>query len=138
MRDIEKLKSLDQKELMIFNAEVDRRRKHVVLAYLFLFLLGYIGGHQFYLGRWLRGLTYIVLLVVGWTLGFAGLAAAIVSETVAAAGIALIVEWGASGILVLLLLWDLITMPRQARIQEERVRREILARLRAAKLDKPN
>ena len=133
--EIQELKSLDEKELTIFNVDVERRRKSTGLAYALLVFLGAIGVHQLYLGRRIRGLLYLILGIVGWTLGAAGLVAALGAEgdaqTESAVGV-LMVGWAALAVLGFFLLWDLFTIPRQISRREERVRREILARLKEA------
>ncbi len=131
--EIQELKSLDEKEVAIFNAEAERQRKSTGLAYALLVFLGAIGVHQLYLGRRIRGLLYLILGIVGWTLGAAGLVAALGAEgdaqTESAVGV-LMVGWAALAVLGFFLLWDLFTIPRQIGRREERVRREILARLK--------
>lgn len=63
------LKQLDEKELLIYNAEIQKLRKSTLVAYLLWFFFGGIGAHKFYLGKSSRGFIYI-LLSFAWLCGF--------------------------------------------------------------------
>ena len=72
---IQAQRSLSDKDLVIFNAELQRRSKSTVLAYVLWFLLGGLGVHKFYMGKVRWGLIYLVLGVFGWFFFLAGLVA---------------------------------------------------------------
>lgn len=72
---------LSNKELMIFNQEVENRKKNPVVAYLIWWFLGFTGGHRYYfkktqsavamtlifwLGVWIFGLGAIITVI--WSL----------------------------------------------------------------------
>lgn len=72
--------------------------KDTGLAYVFLLLLGGVGGHQFYLGRIGWGVAYLVLWLLGFfTIWFFGLG---------------LVFWGAAGIGIII---DLCLIPSYVR-----------------------
>ena len=62
MNSIASQKQLTDRELIIFNSELDRKRKSTATAYILYFFLGTIGAHKFYIGKPLMGFFYIVLL----------------------------------------------------------------------------
>jgi len=39
-------------------------KKNKAFAYLLLFFTGGLGGHQFYIGDWRRGVGYIILIIL--------------------------------------------------------------------------
>jgi biopolymer transport protein ExbD/TM2 domain-containing membrane protein YozV len=123
-------RSLSDKDLVIFNAELQRRSKSTVLAYVLWFLLGGVGVHNFYMGKVHWGLLYLVLGVFGWFFFLAGLVAGGVPSgatdgTAGTATLGLL----ALGLLGLFLLWDLFTIPRQLALREEVIKRDLLAQL---------
>lgn len=63
---IQAQRALSDKDLAIFNAELQRRSKSTALAYVLWFLLGGVGVHNFYMGKVYWGLLYLVLGVFGW------------------------------------------------------------------------
>ena len=132
MDDLEAQRQLGDRDLAIFNAELDRERRRPGIAYLLWFFLGQLGGHNFYLGKPLWGLLYAALSITGFGLLFGGLIAAGTAEDAATgergAGVA-VVGWVALTVLGLLLLWDLVTIPRQVRRRDDRIRRGLLDRL---------
>lgn len=48
--------------------EYDARRKSPGVAYLLWLLLGLVGAHRFYTGRWLSGLMMAGMFGVSWLL----------------------------------------------------------------------
>ena len=130
MDSIEAQKHLTDRELIIFNSELDRKRKSTVIAYVLYFFLGAIGGHKFYMGKPLMGFFYI-LACLG-SLVFAGTASATssgaedASTTLAVSS--LFVLWFS-----IMILLDLFTIPRQIKKQEERTRNDLLTRLLSSK-----
>ena len=78
IQDIEAQRSLSDKDLSIFNAELQRQSKSIGIAYLLWFFLGGFGIHKFYMGYALAGLFYMACTFVGgffFFAGFVGLAA---------------------------------------------------------------
>ena len=130
---IQAQRSLSDKDLVIFNAELQRRSKSTVLAYVLWFLLGGLGVHQFYMSKVHWGLIYLVLGVFGWFFFLAGLVAGEFPSG-ATEGTANTAALGilALGILALFLLWDLFTIPRQIALREEGIKQELLAQLGVA------
>lgn len=59
-------KELSDREFAILQSELSQHRKSTVLAYLLWFFLGWIGVHQFYIGKILRGMLYVGLCLGGW------------------------------------------------------------------------
>ncbi len=51
MNSITAQKHLTDRELIIFNSELDRKRKSTTTAYILYFFLGSLGGHKFYIGK---------------------------------------------------------------------------------------
>ena len=74
--ELEVQRSLSDKDLAIFNAELQRNAKSSGVAYLLWFFLGSVGGHNFYIGKALWGLMYFGLLLIGWFLFLGGALAA--------------------------------------------------------------
>lgn len=88
------------------------KKKSVALAYLLAVFLGIFGVHKFYLRKTRRGLAYLVLWVwaIAFLLGYLVSAPGNVSY---AAGITYSLLFVRAGYTVLLLLVDLVTLPRQ-------------------------
>jgi biopolymer transport protein ExbD/TM2 domain-containing membrane protein YozV len=129
---IQAQRSLSDKDLVIFNAELQRRSKSTVLAYVLWFLLGSAGVHNFYMGKVHWGLLYLVLGVFGWFFFLAALVAGAspygaTDRTAGTATLGIL----ALGLLGLFLLWDLFTIPRQIALREEGIKQDLLARLGA-------
>src|SRR5262249_48411896 len=129
---IQAQRSLSDKDLVIFNTELQRRSKSTALAYVLWFLLGGVGVHNFYMGKVYWGLLYLILGVLGWSFFLAGLVAGgfPFGATDGAAGTATLGIL-ALGLLGLFLLWDLCTIPRQLALREEGIKQELLAQLGA-------
>jgi hypothetical protein len=118
---IQAQRELSDKDLVIFNAELERQSKGAVLAYVLWFFLGGLGVHNFYMEvRW--GLFYVGLTFIGWGLIIAGSSAKPIDGALAAGVLALIA-------LAILLLWDLVTIPRQLKRRQESIKQELLNKL---------
>jgi TM2 domain-containing membrane protein YozV len=133
---IQAQRTLSDKDLLIFNAELQRRSKSTALAYVLWFLLGGVGVHNFYMGKVYWGLLYLVLGAFGWVFFLAGLIAGGLASgaTDGLAGTA-ILGILTLGLLGLFLLWDLFTIPRQIAVRQEGIKQELLAQLGAANQD---
>jgi len=129
--DIRLQEELSDKQLAIFNAEMQRQHRSTGIGYLLLIFLGVLGVHKFYLGRVLAGIIYALLFIFGWAfMGAGGAVAVFGTEADVAAGGGM----ASLGIILLVilglgLLWDLITLPSQIRSREKRLRQELLRRL---------
>lgn len=90
----------------------EQKKKSVALAYVLAVFLGIFGVHKFYLKQTRRGLAYLVLWVwaIAFLLGYLMSAPGNVSY---AAGITYSLLFVRAGYTVLLLLVDLVTLPRQ-------------------------
>jgi tetratricopeptide (TPR) repeat protein len=65
-------RELSDKDLAIFNAELQRQTRSAIVAYILWFFLGSMGVHNFYMGKILWGLLYIGLMIIGWGLTIGG------------------------------------------------------------------
>ena len=134
MNSIKAQKQLTDRELIIFNSELDRKRKNTAIAYILYFFLGTIGGHKFYMGKPLAGFFYIVLLSLGFVFMLGGFASAFdTTATTDEVGSVLAVGFLPFGLLSIMMLVDLFTIPGQIRKQEDRVRNDLLTRLVSSK-----
>lgn len=100
----------------------------VGLAYILYIFFGSIGVHKLYMGKTLWGVIYLLLGVLGWITIFAGGITLLAEDAGSAAGL------GSFGIICLiilgiLLLIDLLTIPRQIRKQYEKTEIEIINKL---------
>lgn len=128
------LEALSEKQVAIYTAESTRRQRSTGVAYLLFFLLGGLGVHQFYLGRTLRGMGFLVGSLLGWTFLFAGIGSAMAGadeKAIEAAAGTMVVGWLAFAGVGFLALWDLFTLPRQVARRDERMRAELVAELAA-------
>lgn len=113
----------------------NRGSKSILVAYVLWLLTGILGGHQAYLDRPLRGALYFGLSLVGSI----GLTAAFLLLTKAGFGgtptdlqvgsWALLVGMLSTGALVVLLLWDLFTLPLQLERRKRRIQRQLRSEL---------
>jgi len=108
---------------VIFNAELERQSKGAVLAYVLWFFLGGLGVHNFYMGKVRWGLFYMGLTFIGWGLIIAGSSVKPIDGALASAGVLALI------VLAILLLWDLITIPRQLKRRQESIKQELLNKL---------
>lgn len=131
--DIKLQEQLTDKQLAIFHAEMTRQNKSLTTSYLLLIFLGTLGIHKFYLGRIRSGIMYIIFFVFGWAITASGGLIAMVGteDDIAAGGGMAIVGVLLLVALGLCLLWDLITLPRQFKAREKKVRQETLKKLAA-------
>jgi ABC-type transport system involved in multi-copper enzyme maturation permease subunit len=125
MDPIQAQRELSDKDLVIFNAELQRQSKSPIVAYVLWFLFGGLGVHNFYMGQARWGRFYLGLTMLGWALIIAGLADKQKDSPLLPIGVF------ALTVLAILLLWDLITIPRQLRQRQERIKQELLFKLGA-------
>ncbi|RUT12396.1 hypothetical protein DSM107010_24060 [Chroococcidiopsis cubana SAG 39.79] len=124
---------MTDRELIIFNAELERKRKSTATAYILYFILGSIGGHKFYIGKPFIGFLYLLLLSLSTLLILGGAASTIDSSTADDASLILGLGLFPFGLLGLMLFIDLFTIPGQIKKQEERVRSKLLTQLVSSK-----
>ncbi|MGJ3248250.1 MAG: TM2 domain-containing protein [Elainellaceae cyanobacterium] len=118
----------------MFNAELDRKRKNAAIAYALYFFLGTIGGHKFYIGKPLTGFFYIVLLSLGFLFMLGGFVSAFdTTATTEDMNAVFAVGFPPLGLLSIMMLVDLFTIPGQIKKQEDRVRNDLLTRLVSSK-----
>ena len=141
MDDIWAQKSLSDRELAIFNAELERSRRHTIVAYLLWFVFGMLGVHNFYIGKVRWGVANLVLVTIGPIAFAAGL---VLNPEMLAdteehfAGLGLMVSGAfAFATAGLLWIWDLFTLPLQIRRRENALRVNLLSRLRAERAGNP-
>jgi len=108
---IEKKQQLTAQQLGILNSEMEKHKKSTTVAYLLWFFLGSLGAHKFYLRNTMMGIIYLVLFILG------------------AATTAIGIGFFFYGILGVLLLVDLFTIPRQIRKLYEKEEEKIIDRL---------
>ena len=123
-------RKLSDRDFAIFTQEASRKSRNVGVTYALFLFFGLLGVHRFYLGKWITGLAYPVLTVSGWMFFLGGLAAVMsthpgttVEESAGAFGAIGIIAWVVLGLLAI---WDLITIPRQVRKFDEKVRSKLL------------
>lgn len=132
MDDLTIQRQLGDRELQIFNAEMQRQQKSVLVSYILWFFFGWAGAHKFYLGKPVWGLVYLLLGLGGYILFWGGFLAALADAQAAeTAGGASALGLLVTGVWGLLMLWDLITLPSQHNRREARIRRDLLARLKS-------
>jgi hypothetical protein len=111
-------RALTPTELALVDSEMARCRKSLGIAYLLLFLLGYVGGHQYYLGKpraaFLRWLPWFVV-------GFAVLAMILNGDAEYRITIGLASLWA-----VAMHLYDLCTLPRQTQEVNAQIEKELI------------
>jgi len=115
--ELGRVQQLTEKQLAIYNAELQRQSRSVGIAYLLYFFLGCLGVHKFYLGKIGWGITYILLGTLGTILTFLGIGFLPLSII---GGLMLFVF----GIFLLI---DLFTIPRQIRKREEKIKEDLLS-----------
>lgn len=132
MNDIQTQKQLSDRDLAIFNAELDRARRSTVVAYLLWWFFGTVGAHNFYIGKIGWGFAHIILVVIGPALVVSSVLVGTESTTADAEATAfglMVVGGLALALILILLLWDMITLPGQIRRRENQVRSDLLSRL---------
>lgn len=113
--NLELKKTLSERQLLLLNSEMEKHKKSTALAYVLLVFFGFIGIHQFYMGRILAGLTHLIIccgIVIGALQTYPNEPS---------------VEWAIIVlVLLLLVIWDLFTLRRQIRkVFEERERKAL-------------
>lgn len=129
--DLDVQLNLGDKELAVFNAEMQRRQKNTLISYLLWFFFGWTGAHKFYLGKILWGIIYLVFSLLGYSLFFGGFMAAMATDPVAAeagAGASVIGILASAGVGILLLI-DLFTLPLQVKRRDKKIREQLLNKL---------
>ena len=127
-------RQLSEKDLIIYNSELQKKIKSVGLAYFLLIFFGGLGLHKFYLGKIVEGIAY---LIVG-TIDFIFLQIIIFNADSYWEPTAFVyILFGLSGIF---LLFDLLTLSTQISEQEKVLRRDLLAKfgIKVSKFVKPN
>ena len=120
--DIVELKGkLSPQQMAILTSELTKVQKSVGLAYVLWFFLGTLGIHQYFIGKAGRGTLYLVGGLIGWIVLIVGIATT-TGAAMAIGGILL-------GVIGILLLVDLFTIPRQVRRVYELHEIEIATRL---------
>jgi len=118
-------RALSERDITILNAELDRQKKSVAVSYLLWLFLGWLGVHQLYLGRMLRAALYPLLLLGGYVFSLSAVFAPATAEAEAVGGTFIIgaFMFAAYGLLIL---WDMITLPRQHAKRETRIKMRLL------------
>jgi len=71
MDNLQLKSQLNEKQLVIFNQEYDKKKKSVLIAWLLWFFLGGLGIHRFYLGKTLSGIVLLALtILISWATFF--------------------------------------------------------------------
>ena len=117
MDNITRLENLTDKQVSIFNGEIERNKKSTATAYLLLIFLGAIGAHKFYLKKPVWGVLYLIFCIIGWLTIAIGIGAFILTIL----GIALLV--------------DIFKIPNQIKKHEDEIIKELLDRFEAQNMD---
>ena len=125
---IDKKAQLSEKQLVILESELKKRRKNLPLAYVLLIFLGFLGVHKFYLGKAKQGVLYVLLSVVGFISLIVGEFTGLISF--GASGTTLFTFGLASlAAVCIMLIIDLFTTPSQVRQFNETVESRIIDQL---------
>lgn len=124
--DLKRQENLSDKQINILNSELRNQRKSVGIAYLLYIFFGAIGVHQFYLGKWKRGLLYLILTISGWFMGGLGFISA-GSYNNSASGGQFILGFIMLVIVGIFLLIDLFTIPKQVRKLHNNLKNKIIS-----------
>ncbi len=116
--NLELKKTLSEQQLILLNSEMEKYRKRTALAYVLLVLFGFIGVHQFYIGKIFAGLTHLFI--------FCGVVISALQSYSKEHPVAWVIV---VLVLLLLVIWDLFTLPRQIRKVFEEREREALRRI---------
>jgi len=113
--NLELKKTLSERQLLLLNSEMEKHKKSTALAYVLLVFFGFIGIHQFYIGKIFGGLTHLLICC------------GIVISALQTYPKEPSVEWAIIVlVLLLLVIWDLFTLRRQIRkVFEERERKAL-------------
>lgn len=132
MQSVSQLKSqLTDRQMAVFTSEIGKHQKSAGLAYVLWFFLGTLGIHQFYIGRAGRGAFYLLLGLIGWISLLVAFSSAFVMDPVTGEGggglgIGALMYGVAFGLLGILLLVDLFTIPRQIHKKLEEKEKELI------------
>lgn len=110
-----------------YQTELERRKKHTGLAYLYFVLLGGFGAHKFYLNEPQWGVLYLCCTLIGGGLGWMLVLAAAGANQESATFVAFIISLVAALTVLAGLIFDIFCIPRQVAASTDRIRREILA-----------
>jgi len=102
--------ALSERQLAVLNSEMGKHQKSTGLAYILCIFVGYLGIHKFYAGKAGWGIIYILLA----------------ASTAISGPLFFPIAIGTGGILGLLLIIDLFTIPRQLRKNYEKKERKVL------------
>lgn len=126
--------NLTEKQLLILNNELESKRKSVGVTYLFFIFFGLLGIHNFYLEKRKKGISYILLSILGYIFvvigfGYSGFYREFQGNILAGN---ILLGFGILGaifllILGILLLRDLFTIPQQINTLEEEYKEEIIS-----------
>lgn len=125
---IDKKAQLSEKQLVILESELKKKRKSMPLAYILLIFLGFLGVHKFYLGKTKQGVLYVLLSVVGFISLVVGEFTGLISF--GASG-TMLFTFGlvCAGVLGVMLIINLFTTPGQVRQFNETVESRIIDQL---------
>ena len=113
--NLELKKPLSKRQLFLLTSEMEKHKKNTALAYVLLVFFGFIGIHQFYIGKIFGGLTHLFICC------------GIVISALQTYPKDPSLEWAIIVlVLLLLVIWDLFTIRRQIRkVFEERERKAL-------------
>lgn len=112
-------KELSDREYQMLESKMREHDKSHGVAYLLWFFLGYFGVHKFYIGKYMMGILYPVIGFIAFTfllLGFSD------SENIN-------IAFAIGSILGFMLLYDLVTIPRQIRDVKSKKKRKFIRQL---------
>jgi TM2 domain-containing membrane protein YozV len=66
---IDAQRQLSEKDLIIYNTELQKGRKSVLVAYLLFLFASPLGLHNFYIGKIRWGIAYFILATLGYVFG---------------------------------------------------------------------
>lgn len=131
---ISRQENLTEKQLQILNNELESKRRSVGITYLFFIFFGLFGIHNFYLEKQKKGISYILLSVLGYIFAVLGFNQARFYRewkgNILAGNV--LFGFGILGVVFLLilgilLLRDLFTIPQQVNKLEEKYKEEIIS-----------
>lgn len=103
---------LTEREFQVLRSEMESHKRSVGIAYVLLFFTGAFGGHKFYLGKWVWGISYTALACLSILLMIFPLM-----------------------LLGIFLIYDLITLPKQIEEIENDKKQEIINKFRNNSVD---
>lgn len=65
LTNLERKLRLDVRDLVLFDAEVNKQQKSMGAAYILWHFLGWFGGHRFYMRRMKSAIVQLILGIVG-------------------------------------------------------------------------